>query len=711
MSPPTSNLAHHTTPTHDIAASLRLPRPNALPQTYHRSRIKADLPQVTLRATLAGLAIGSIVLISNFQFGLQTGWVSMMSLPSALLAFALFRVLPCARPFSDVENVYVQSLAVATGTGPLAFGLIGIVPAMEKLMTRSESGLNRVLSFSLPELVVWSLGLSLFGVFFSIPLRHQVIVKEKLPFPSGSATATLIAVLHGTRLDAAELDENVLLPHHATPRLSDSLLESGLDTGSDPASASTLDTGSGPTPTPESDTAPLPGSNSPLAPHLDDPTSHASKMRSLFATFAVSASYTLAAFFFPVLKRIPVFGHRASSVYHWDLQPSPAYIGQGIIMGLPTVLYMLFGALLGWAVLAPLAHHYKWAPGPVDDYASGGQGWVLWISLSAMISDSLVLFAVVVCKSLWSRKSSYAPLGQQQTAPLPRVPARHLISNNTTLLGIAVLSLVCVMLLRTVFGPILPLYSLLVAIFLAMAFSIFGVRALGETDLNPVSGIGKLSQLVFALLIPRDHPAKILINLVAGAVAEAGAQQAGDLMQDLKTGHLLGASPRAQFIAQVVGTLYSVVLSSSMYRIYNKVYTIPSDTFRVPTASIWIDCARLFSGAGLPPHALQFAVVCGLVFGAVLLAKNLVPCSWRVHRYLVYLPNGVAVGIGMYNAPSFTLARFVGGLIAYFWLRNVEKSHNAAKTAMIIFSSGLVLGEGLLSVVTMLLTTLKVRHY
>ena len=55
---------------------------------------KMELPQVTLRATIAGLVIGTIVLLSNFQFGLQTGWVSMMSLPSALLGYGIFRTLP-----------------------------------------------------------------------------------------------------------------------------------------------------------------------------------------------------------------------------------------------------------------------------------------------------------------------------------------------------------------------------------------------------------------------------------------------------------------------------------------------------------------------------------------------------------------------------------------------------------------------------------------
>ena len=60
------------------------------------------------------------------------------------------------------------------------------------------------------------------------------------------------------------------------------------------------------------------------------------------------------------------------------------------------------------------------------------------------------------------------------------------------------------------------------------------VRALGETDLNPVSAIGKISQLEFAVVQPNN----IIASLVAGGIAEAGASQAGDLMQDLKTGDL-----------------------------------------------------------------------------------------------------------------------------------------------------------------------------
>ena len=92
----------------------------------------------------------------------------------------------------------------------------------------------------------------------------------------------------------------------------------------------------------------------------------------------------------------------------------------------------------------------------------------------------------------------------------------------------------------------LPPWQVAVAVVLSCLVAVLAVRALGQTDLNPVSGVGKLSQIAFAIVAP-GH---LVANLVAGALAEAGAMQAGDLLQDLKAGHLLHASPRAQFYGQ-----------------------------------------------------------------------------------------------------------------------------------------------------------------
>lgn len=692
---------------------------------------KLRLPQVTLRATVAGLLIGTVVLVLNFQFGLQTGWVSMMSLPSALLGYTIFKVLPISRTFTDVENVYIQSVSVAVGTGPLAYGLVGIIPAIEKFMTGDESGTGSRISLSLLQLMVWSFGLAFFGVFFAVTLRKQVIIKENLPFPSGSATATLISVLHGTELAKSELEASTHVRSHSE---GDECRSTHLSLiGSDASSNSYHYCGV-------------------LCPkdsrgYCNDAKNeeYESNIRALVFSFSISAIYTLTAYFIPILRELPIFGSRMSLVYQWNFQPSPAYVGQGIIMGLPSVSYMLFGAILGWAVLAPLAKHLGWAPGPIDDWVTGGQGWILWLSLSVMISDSVVSFVVVTVKSLNSLRKSWraekyesltksdhpnylspdAAIAGDEIEPLNYrgrlqsasssinsvvdVSAEFLVDNYIIVSGLVVSSVVCVWAIRSVFGDLIPYYATVAAIVLAMFFSVLGVRALGETDLNPVSGIGKLSQLIFAAIIPHNHPARILINLVAGGIAEAGAQQAGDLMQDLKTGYLIGASPKAQFVAQLVGTVYSVFLSSIIYKVYNSVYEIPSKTFRIPTAVVWIDCSRLVTGEGLPPHAFEFCVLFGLIFGVISLVKNTVSKKSKYHKYLPYLPSGVAVGIGIYNTPNFTLARFLGGLLAYLWIRYGNAKADQ-KIKMVIISSGLVLGEGLLSGVTMLMTCLGVGH-
>lgn len=647
-------------PENALASQQHSPQPGSMSQEECSWLHKLETPQITLRATVVGLLIGSIVLISNFQFGLQTGWVSMMSLPSALLGYVIFAVSPWKESFSDVENVYIQSIAVATGTGPLAYGLIGIVPAIEKFLTAAETGLGHTVKLPLGHLIIWLLGLAFFGVFFAIPLRKQVIVKEKLPFPSGSATATLISVLHETKLH----DDDILIPETAMK---------------------------------------------------DEPKFNDSS-RSLFWTFIASSVLTIASYFFPILNNIPIFGSAASRKYMWDFRPSPAYVGQGIIMGLPTVSYMLLGAILGWAVLAPFAKYKGWAPGAVDDWIDGGQGWILWISLSVMISDSLVSFIVVTIRSVHSGISYMSGSTDPERQSLLSdhsgialdVDDRFLVSTKTAVIGVILSSILCVASVHYIFGTVVPLYSSAIAIMLALFFSILGVRALGETDLNPVSGIGKLSQLIFAFVVPKGHPARMLINLIAGGIAEAGAQQAGDLMQDLKTGHLVGASPRAQFVAQIVGTFYSVLLSSIMYVVYNTVYKIPSDSYRIPTAVVWVDCARLVTGDGLPPMAFEFSMFFGALFGVISIVKNLVPKTHGYQMYLKYLPNGVAVGIGIYNSPSFTLARFLGGVLAYLWIKKYGKQN---KIAIIIFSSGLILGEGLFSGFTMLFTSLGVPHF
>ena len=169
-----------------------------------------------------------------------------------------------------------------------------------------------------------------------------------------------------------------------------------------------------------------------------------------------------------------------------------------------------------------------------------------------------------------------------------------------------------------------------------------GVRALGETDLNPVSGISKLTQLVFALVIPSSNPNAITINLLAGAISESGALQAGDMMQDLKTGHLLGAAPRAQFWGQMIGSVVGAIVSAGVYKLYTSVYDVTHGMFQVPTAYVWIFTARLVTGKGLPEMAWQWALGAGSIFVLLTAAR----IRGQGKRWQAWVPGGIAVAVG-----------------------------------------------------------------
>ncbi|KAH4054940.1 hypothetical protein HBH43_066270 [Parastagonospora nodorum] len=697
---------------------------------------RAAQPQnFTLRGVVVGLAIGVVICFSNMYFGLQTGWVSGMAMPSALIGFAYFKVVArtLKLPFTPVENVLVQSVAGSVGTMPLGCGFVGVIPALNYLLTEEENG---PLDISLWRLIIWSVGICFFGVVFAVPLRKEMIIREKLKFPSGTATALLIRVLHGDE------KSKTMVARETNDDESEGEEESqGLLQGSSAQRE-------------EHD----------LRPSLDDQVEGQeqdedlvddgewkAKIRLLLISFAGSALYTVVSYFVPQLHDIPIFGLPLATRWLWTLNPSPAYVGQGIIMGPATTLHMLLGAIIGWGVLSPLAKHKGWAPGPVSDWTNGSKGWIVWISLAIMLADSLVSLGWLLLRPLitiarlyyptaketfqthtWKElftlnitsKQRYTPLNSTTESPIaaikkhlaqdqePDAPPEHLISNRTTIIGLITSLTLCVIAVHISFPSLIPLRLTLLSLVLALFLSIMGVRALGETDLNPVSGISKLTQLVFALVTPTSGPGAknaVIINLVAGAISESAALQAGDLLQDLKCGHLLGAAPSAQFYGQIIGSAVGAVLSALVYKLYTNVYTIPGGLFEVPTGYVWVFTARLVTGSGLPPMVKEWASGAAVIFGISTVIR-----VWGNNRkmrglsgwWIDFVPGGIAVAVGMYNTPSFTLARTMGGLISLWWRRWKGRS----ETPIIVLASGLILGEGLFSIMNLLLASLKVPH-
>jgi OPT family oligopeptide transporter len=641
---------------------------------------RASQPQnFTIRGVVVGLAIGVVILFSNMYFGLQTGWVSGMAMPSALLGFAYFKVVArtLKLPFTPVENVLVQSVAGSVGTMPLGCGFVGVIPALNYLLTEEENG---PLNISTWRLIVWSVGICFFGVVFAVPLRKEMIIREKLKFPSGTATALLIRVLHGDEKSKTMVAQEVNDDESEGEEESQGLLQ-----GSS-----------------------IQREEHDLRPSLDDQVEGQeqeqdiasdgewkAKIRLLLISFAGSALYTVVSYFIPQLHDIPIFGLPLATKWLWSLNPSPAYVGQGIIMGPATTIHMLLGAIIGWGILSPLAKHKGWAPGPVSDWTNGSKGWIVWISLAIMLADSLISLGWLLLRPVISigtlyyptaketfqthtwkelmtlnitRKQRYTQLNSDTTeGPItaikrhlaegqePDAPPEHLIPNRVTLIGLVASLVLCVVAVHISFPDLIPIKLTLLALVLALFLSVMGVRALGETDLNPVSGISKLTQLVFALVTPTSGPAAknaVIINLVAGAISESAALQAGDLLQDLKCGHLLGAAPSAQFYGQIIGSAVGAVLSALVYKLYTNVYTIPGGLFEVPTGYVWVFTARLVTGSGLPPMVKEWAGGAAVIFAVATAVR-----VWGNNRkmrglsgwWIDFVPGGIAVAVGKWT--------------------------------------------------------------
>lgn len=433
-------------------------------------------------------------------------------------------------------------------------------------------------------------------------------------------------------------------------------------------------------------------------------------------------------------------------------------------MGPATTLHMLLGAIVGWGILSPLAKSKGWAPGSVKEWSNGSKGWIVWVSLAIMLADSLVSLGWLTLRPMVNKaphyyreirdhirkgnitdifrsrelgkgdytalspsglstpltpitsnsshhnyfpSSSHSPQDNKTSptnpdAPEPDAPPHHLVPTRQLVpLFIASLAL-CIASVRIAFGPLIPYHAIILALLLSLLLSLMGVRALGETDLNPVSGISKLTQLFFALVIPASNKNAIAINLIAGAVSESGALQAGDMMQDLKTGHLLGAAPRAQFWGQMIGSFFGAIVSAGVYKLYTSVYEVPGGMFQVPTGYVWIFTARLVTGKGLPAMAWQWALGAGLLFCGLTALR----IKGRGKGWVDWVPGGIAVAVGMYNVPSFTLARAIGGLVNWYW-RIWRKRED---TPVIVLASGLILGEGVVSIVNLGLASLGVPH-
>lgn len=259
----------------------------------------------------------------------------------------------------------------------------------------------------------------------------------------------------------------------------------------------------------------------------------------------------------------------------------------------------------------------------------------------------------------------------------------------------------------------MPVYQSILAVILAFLFSFVGIQATGETDINPTGSIGKMSQLVFAKM-PADTIQQVMKNnLMAGNISASAASQAVDMVGDLKTGQLVGASPRSQFLAQFVASFFAIAIAVGLFILFADAYPCIIDPaidvsdceFGLVAVTAWTKVTQLLTGASDPlsTGSIIATVICSVAAVALPLTRHFfVPQQY--HRYF---PSASAIGISMINPqPEIPLSMFLGWLGGKIWLKYRPESHTEL---MYSVSGGLIAGQGISAIVQAVFTITGVK--
>ncbi|MFW5947877.1 MAG: OPT family oligopeptide transporter, partial [Gemmatimonadota bacterium] len=576
--------------------------------------------EATFKAVIAGILFGILFGAANAYLGLRAGLTISTSIPVAVMTVALFRALRAGGVKSSILEANL-SQTVGSASSSVASGVIFTLPALFLWGFDTD----------LVQITLLAMSGGLLGILFMIPLRPYLIVREhhELPYPEGTACSEVLkaAETGGSRA------KNVFLG------LGVGALMKGL-TGWVRAVPDSLDVN------------------------------------------------------IPFLKK----GQLGSDV-------SAALFGVGYILGPKIATVMVGGGLLSWLVIIPVMAY--WGEGRVEPlYPETAltiaqmepsliwSRYVRYIGAGAVATGGLITLVRSIPTMIESFKIGAAQIRDRIAAGDAAEKVLRTeddLSFRTVAVGAGIIFLVLT-LAPQAFSSIEFTWGRAVAAALVVLFAFFFVTVssrivglVGVTS-NPTSGMTIATLLgtasVFLLLGWTDDAGKVAA-LTVGAVVAIAASIAGDTSQDLKTGMLLGATPRRQQVGELVGVLTSAAF--------------------VALTVLLLGHAYGFGGEELPAPQ---ATLMQLVIDGVL-AQNL---PWT----LVFIGAGIAIvaelvrvpslpfAVGVYLPVSTMFPVFLGGLLRLFMLRQVEDDraqHTARRDRGILFGSGLVGGEGLIGVV------------
>ena len=587
-----------------------------------------DLKEFTVRAIVLGVLMAIILGAANAYLGMKAGLTVAATFPAAVVAMAALRVV---RGTILEENIARTTASVGEA---LIAGAIFTIPAF-------------VISGVWDELHVWEstaimmIG-GVLGVLFVIILRRSLVEEADLPFPESVAAAEIVKAGQGGQTGAAYVFGSMGLA---------GLWEL------------------------------IKNSN---GIHL---------IQDYTRDFVPMAS-----------SKIELLGKKLGFEGGFIFESpaaSPALVGVGFIVGLKISSVLFAGALLGWLFLVPVGIFMN--PG-LSEFIATGSSWVdiamdVWRNqIRPLAVGTMIVAAFYTLYNLRSALTSGIAKAFKDLAIAKKstdaVNRLELDLDFKKVITAIILLAVPVFILYNYLsgsagGSILLTIVMIILGFLFAAVAGYLVGLVGSSN-NPISGLTLSALLISAVLmvmIGVTGTGGVMAVLGVAGVVCCAAGIAGDMMQDLKVGHILGGTPRRMQIGEIIGVIAAASVLIWPMIAMDRVYHIGSEALPAPQAGLMALMAKGIVGGEMPWP---------LVVAGMFLAVGLI---------LVKSPSPMLVAVGMYLPFHSTSAIFVGGIMQKILelAMNKRKASAEEKTKAtnigVLMSSGLIAGEALMAVI------------
>jgi putative OPT family oligopeptide transporter len=583
------------------------------------------IPELTIKAVLVGAILAVILGAANAYLGLYAGMTVSAVIPGAVMAFALLK------PFKGtILEVNIGMMGAAAGEA-LAAGVIFTVPALVilKAWTEIQYVETTIIAF---------LG-GVLGVLWMIPLRKALITKTDLPFPEGVAVAAVLTTTVGGEESSKEKKGSGI----SGIWLIVGVLIAGL------------------------------------------------------FKFGQVALKTVSGAVHGIINigKYDVGGGERTAYLYGGVATSPALLSVGWIIGPRIASFVFVGGLLGWVILTPLIVLATGLPMPgVDPTLTtqqaadqirdalmlgngnldiGSQIWgffdiwgnyIRYIGVGAMVVGGI--YTIFKLRSNLASGIREAITGIKSGQGAAKKRTDRDLNLKFVFIAIGALTIPVFLVYGTIshewaVSAFMAVFAILFA-FVASAIAGYMAGLLGSSN-NPISGVTVSVLLITTLILLGfgiSGTGAYGVAILIAAVICCAAAISGDVLQSMSCGQMIGATPKNQQIAEMIGVLAAAPILALVVQALDKAYHIGSPDLAAPQS---------FLMAGITKGVLTGEMVWPFVFAGMVLAFVLI---------LIDLPV-LPVAIGIYLPFTLSVPIFGGGIVRHFTNKYIEKKYGSAE--------------------------------